>query len=275
MCSRAAAAGAGRRSRCRFAGDRASPAARGNASPSSAAAWPAWPPRTSWSSAASRSTSTSASALGGKARSIAVPGTAAGGRKPLPGRARLPLLPRLLPPRPGLDAADPVPRQPERRLGQPRRRRRDASRRGPRAAPTARSSASRPTRTRPAPRTACARSSSTPSTRTLPPHELAYFVERVMVFLTSLRRAPLRRSGSTSAGGTSSAPRASPTSTRRSLARGLTRAVVAAKETGRLHPHDRQHGRGVRLQHPGPRQRRRARPRPRTRRPTRPGSTRG
>ena len=61
-------------------------------------------------------------ALGGKARSIGVPGTAAGGRRPAARRARLPLLPRLLPPRARHDAAHPVPRQRERRLGQPRRR---------------------------------------------------------------------------------------------------------------------------------------------------------
>ena len=46
-------------------------------------------------------------ALGGKARSIGVPGTARGRAQAAARRARLPLLPRLLPPRPRLDAADP------------------------------------------------------------------------------------------------------------------------------------------------------------------------
>ena len=44
---------------------------------------------------------------GGKARSLPVPGSATGGRADLPGRARLPLLPGLLPARAGHDAADP------------------------------------------------------------------------------------------------------------------------------------------------------------------------
>ena len=50
----------------------------------------------------------SATRLGGKARSLPVPGSGTGGRRDLPGRARLPLLPRLLPPPAGHDGADPV-----------------------------------------------------------------------------------------------------------------------------------------------------------------------
>ena len=44
---------------------------------------------------------------------------------------------------------------------------------------------------------------------------------------------------------------------------------------GRLDADDRQHGRGLRHEHHGPRQRRRPRPRPRSARPTRPGSSPG
>ena len=49
-------------------------------------------------------------ALGGKARSIGVPGTRQGRAQAASRRARLPVLPRLLPPRPGLDAPDPLRR---------------------------------------------------------------------------------------------------------------------------------------------------------------------
>ena len=63
-------------------------------------------------------------ALGGKARSIGVPGHRPGRARAAPRRARLPVLPGLLPPRSRLHAPDPVRQQPERRLGQPRRHQR-------------------------------------------------------------------------------------------------------------------------------------------------------
>ena len=94
----------------------------------------------------------------------------------------------------------------------------------------------------------------------VPPHEAEFFANRLMVFLTS---SDERRFGQwehttwwdfVKAEGKSE-------EYKKVIAAGLTRNLVAAKETRGQHAHDRQHGRGVRHEHHGPRQRRRARPR--------------
>ena len=158
--------------------------AAGRRWPSSAAAWPAWPPRTSSPSAASRSPSTSATRSAARRAASRSPAPPPAGAAPAR-RARLPLLPRLLPPRPGLDAAHPVPGQRQRRLGQPRRRQRRqvAARRRP---PRRLLFGIGPDPQQALTRDGLRRTSSTIlEQRGVPPHELAYFVERLLVFLTS------------------------------------------------------------------------------------------
>ena len=201
-------------------------------------------------------------ALGGKARSIAVPGTGARRPQAAARRARLPLLPRLLPPRAGLDAAHPVRQEPQRRARQHgRRQRRQVPARqrpcrrrpfglGPDPSPARRRRRTlrqfltgRSDRARASRRRSCSSSSTA-----------------LMVFLTSLRRAPLRpvgehelvglRQGRGQVRGVQDGHRRRPDAQPR-----------RREGDGRQHAHDRQHGRGVRLQHHGPRQRRRARPR--------------
>ena len=201
-------------------------------------------------------------ALGGKARSIPVAGTGRGRPQAAARRARLPLLPRLLPPRARHDAAHPVRRQRERRVGQPRRRHGDqvAAHRGPRRRHRLRPRA-RPQRGAHARGHAARPHSTALSGHGVPPHELAYFAERADGLPHQLRRAPLRPVGARRAGGTSSRPRASPRSTRRSLARGLTRAVVAAKERKASTRTIGNMAEAFVYNIAGPRQRRRARPR--------------
>ena len=98
--------------------------------------------------------------------------------------------------------------------------------------------------------------------RDVPPHELAFFVERLLVFLTSCDERRYGqwehvslvglRQGRDEVGGVPEGPRRRP-------------HPQPGRRQGdrRQHPHDRQHGRGVRLQHHGSRQRRRPRPRAR------------
>ena len=164
----------------------------------SAAAWPAWPPPTSWSSAASRSRLRAQGAGRQGALDPRAGHRPRGGRRDAARRARLPLLPRLLPPRPGLDAAHPVRGQRERRARQPGRRdgRQVPARRRPR-----RRRAVRP-RARPVPGPDDAGehgASTSPEiarrARASRPQELQFFVNRADGVPDLERRAALRPVG--------------------------------------------------------------------------------
>ncbi len=96
----------------------------------------------------------------------------------------------------------------------------------------------------------------------MPPHELAFFVERLMVFLTSCDERRFGQWENVQLAGVRPAETKSK-EYQKVARRGADPQPRRRQGDGREHPHDRQHGRGVRLQHHGPRQRRRRRPRPR------------
>ena len=157
-------------------------------------------PRTSWPSAASRSPSTRrATRPGGKARS-SVPGSGTGGRADLPGRARLPLLPRLLPPPAGHDGADPVGRRTasDRLVGAER----ILLAQGGRRATSSSRRRTRPSRSTTSP--CWPASCSTRPRRLGVPRGRRRVLRRAAAHAAhQLRRAPLRAVGAARAGGTS------------------------------------------------------------------------
>ena len=196
-----------------------------SASPCSAAAWPGWPRRTSWSSAASRSTSTSARRWAARRAASRSRAPRRGGRRALPGEHGFRFFPGFYHHVPDTMRRIPFARERQRRLGQPRRRRRRRSRRAPsgRADGTVFGIAPDPQRGAHA-RRACAGSSMDEPQRPRRAAARARLLRRARCWSSSpAATSAASASGSTSAGGTSSRPRASPRSTRRSLARGLTR----------------------------------------------------
>ena len=127
-------------------------------------------------------------ALGGKARSIPVPGTGQGRGAAPARRARLPLLPRLLPPRPRHDAAHPVRRATPtacRTTWSAATERKFAAHRRPARRPAVR--ASGPTRSRRSPSTACDATSWTVARRQRRPAGTSSRTSSsaLLVFLTS------------------------------------------------------------------------------------------
>ena len=187
-------------------------------------------------------------ALGGKARSIPVAGTAAGGRRALPGEHGFRFFPGFYHHVPDSMRRTPFPGNANGVWDNLVDATETKSPRTERPRRTARCSASpRPRARRSTPEGDAARCSPTRSAaRACRRRRGRVLRQPADGVLHELRRAPLRPVGARAAGGTSSAPRASPRSTRRSSPRGLTRALVAAKETRGQHAHDRQHGRGVR-----------------------------
>ena len=131
-------------------------------------------------------------------------------------RARVPVLPRLLPPRPRLDAAHPVRRATRTASGTTWSTRTEGSSCAPATAPTRSSSASARTRRRCSPSTACVRYLTEQLSGGERAAARARLLRRARCWCSSrAATSGASASGSTSAGGTSSAPRAVRRSTRR------------------------------------------------------------
>ena len=234
--------------------------AAGNTWPSSGAAWPAWPPRTSWPSAASRSPSTSARRSAARPAASRCPKTATGGRRPLPGEHGFRFFPGFYHHVPDTMRRIPFPGnangvwdnfEDANETSSPRTEgRADATLFGIAPDPAKMATPDGLQRVL---------VEELVKQQGVRPDEAEFFANRVQVFLTSQRGAPLRpvgahhlvglrpRRGQVGRVQEGDRPRPDPQPRRGQGDRGQ-------------HAHDRQHGRGVRDEHPAARQRRRAGP---------------
>ena len=201
---------------------------------------------------------------------------ARGGRRDLPGEHGFRFFPGFYHHVPDTMRRIPFAGQRQRRVGQPRRAATSGKflRAGDR--PTAPSSGIGPDPQRPADAsTACGATSSTSCRRRRRPAARAGLLRRAAARLPhQLRRAALRPVGERQLVGLRRAE--SQSEEYQKVARRRPDAQPRRRQgDGRQHPHDRQHGRGVRLQHHGPRATTARSTACSTCRPTRRGSTRG